>query len=174
MFVLLYERCGILYYMVYVKTVNSNKTNSYYMQEILVIAHCLANPTVRLKGLTPPMQPDFSQNIIQLPCPEFLYLGPRRWEVTSEQLDVPNYRRFCREIFQPAADTIQMLNRAGHSIRLIGIAGSPSCGAKTTSTGMEGGRLHEAGHTHTSGTGIFFDEVIKELEDRDIEFIIDE
>ena len=140
------------------------------MHEIQVIAHCLLNPSVRLKGLKPPKRPNLSDNIIQLPCPEFIYMGPKRWEITKEQLDIPNYRRFCRQIFQPAADTIEMLYHSGHPITLVGVPGSPSCGAQTTSTGMEGGRLHEAEHTHIQGSGIFFEEIIRELEERGIIF----
>ena len=140
------------------------------MHEIYVMAHCLLNPAVRLKGLKPPEHSSLGDNIIQLPCPESIYMGPKRWEVTKEQLDIPNYRRFCRQIFQPAADTIEMLYHSGHHITLVGIPGSPSCGALTTSTGMEGGRLHETGHTHIQGSGIFFEEINRELEERCIEF----
>jgi len=145
---------------------------SYYtcMQEIQVIAHCLINPEVQLKGLKSHSCPDITGSIIQLPCPEVIYLGPKRWEITSEQLDIPNYRRFCRRILRPAVDTIQMLYEAGHSIRLVGVKGSPSCGTLTTSVGMEGGRLCKAGHSHIQGQGVFFQEVIRELEKRNIKF----
>ncbi len=144
------------------------------MHEIQVIAHCLVNPNVRLKGLKSHSSPDITGSLIQLPCPEIIYLGPKRWEITSEQLDIPNYRRFCRRILQPTADIIQVLYESGHSIRLVGVRGSPSCGTLTTSTGMKGGRLHEAGHSHKQGQGIFFKEIIRELENRNIEFNMDE
>lgn len=144
------------------------------MQEIQVISHCLTNPSVRLKGLKPRPLPVLSGNIIQLPCPEAAYFGLNRWEVTREQLDMPNYRRFCRRIFQITADIIQLLYRQGHEIKLIGTAGSPSCGAKTTSSGFKGGILREADHIHQPGTGVFFEEIIKELDQRGIGFNIDE
>ncbi|MDF1558009.1 MAG: hypothetical protein P1P80_07520 [ANME-2 cluster archaeon] len=144
------------------------------MHEIHVTAHCLLNPAVRLKGLKPLEPLSLKDNVIQLPCPESIYLGPNRWEVTKEQLDIPNYRRFCRRIFQPAADTIEMLYRSGYDITLVGVKGSPSCGALTTSMGMEGGRLREADHTHVQGRGIFFEEIIQELGKRGVEFNIKE
>jgi predicted secreted protein len=144
------------------------------MHEIHLIAHCLINPTVRLQGLKPLSGLNVTGNIIQLPCPETVYFGLKRWEVTSEQLDMPNYRRFCRHILLSTIDTIQMLFREGYNIRLIGVAGSPSCGAKTTSIGFKGGHLCETPHTHIQGTGIFFDEIIKELKYRDIEYILKE
>ncbi|MDF1532546.1 MAG: hypothetical protein P1P72_09580 [ANME-2 cluster archaeon] len=140
------------------------------MQEIHVLAHCLLNPSVRLKGLKPLKYPHLTDNIIQLPCPEFIFMGPKRWEITKEQLDIPHYRRFCRQIIKPVADTIEMLYRLGHSFTLVGVPGSPSCGAQTTSTGMEGGRVHEAEHTHIQGSGIFFEEVVCELGERGIKF----
>ncbi|MCL7412830.1 MAG: hypothetical protein M8353_04330 [ANME-2 cluster archaeon] len=152
------------------KMLTNLMSNTWTMQDIHVIAHCLLNPSVRLKGLKPPERPDLSDTIIQLPCPEFIFLGPKRWEMTKEQLDIPKYRRFCRQVFQPTADTIEMLYHSGHPITLVGIPGSPSCGALTTSTGMEGGRLREAEHTHIQCSGIFFEEIIRELEQREIKF----
>jgi len=34
--------------------------------------------------------------LIQIPCPEALYLGLNRWAVTRNQLDMPEYLWFCR------------------------------------------------------------------------------
>jgi predicted secreted protein len=144
------------------------------MQEIRIIAHCLINPSVRLKGLKPPNQPDITGCVIQLPCPEAAYFGLKRWEITKEQLDMPNYRRFCRNIFRTTSDIIRMLNQEGHIIKLIGVPGSPSCGIRTICTGFDGGRLKEVSHIHTQGTGVFFDEIIRELEEKAVTFSIDE
>lgn len=155
--------------------VERNNFNGIYMnhmKEIHIISHCFLNPAVRLKGLKPLPALDLSDNIIQLPCPEASYSGLNRWEVTREQLDIPNYRRFCRKIFQPTADILQMLHQAGYKIKLLGVEGSPSCGVMTTCVGFEGGRLREMEHSHIQGTGIFFDEIIRELKSRDIEFDI--
>lgn len=54
------------------------------MEEINVIAHYLINPSVRLRGLKLPKQPEFSGYIIQLPCPETAYFGLDRWEIMKE------------------------------------------------------------------------------------------
>lgn len=134
---------------------NFNGIHMNHMKEIHIISHCFLNPAVRLKDLKPLPALDLSGNIIQLPCPEAAYSGLKRWETTREQLDIPNYRRFCRNIFQPMADTLQVLYRAGYKIRLIGVKGSPSCGVMTTSVGFEGGRLREMDHSHIQGRGIF-------------------
>ena len=140
------------------------------MTEIHVVAHCLLNPSVRLPGLKSLPQPDSTGNIVQLPCPEAVYFGLKRWEVTKDQLDIPNYKRFCRHIFLSTADTVQLLFQAGYTIKLIGVAGSPSCGAYTITIGFDGGRLHESSHAHIQGTGIFFNEIIQELKFRGISF----
>ncbi|MGD0951792.1 MAG: hypothetical protein ABR985_05270 [Methanotrichaceae archaeon] len=74
--------------------------------EIQVVAHCLLNPHTRVKGLGPlgfrPEPP-----LIQLPCPEALYLGLDRWVVTRNQLEVPEFRRFCGSLIVHYADIIQ-------------------------------------------------------------------
>lgn len=157
---------------VFAKTINLHGANLIHMHEITVVAHCLLNPAVRLHGLKPLSGFEIAGDIIQLPCPEAVYLGLNRWEVTREQMDIPNYRRMCHDIFIATADTIQMLYRAGYDIRLVGVPGSPSCGAKTTSIGMEGGRVHAAEHIHVEGAGIFFQEIFQELRTRGVDFNI--
>ena len=141
--------------------------------EITVLAHCLLNPSTRVKGLRPvPFQPEGP--LIQLPCPEALYLGLDRWASTRNQLDVPEFRRFCRSLITQYADILEMLARQGKRIKIVGLAGSPSCGVDTTSTGYAGGRVHEAEHEHVTGMGIFMEELLAELERRGISFEAEE
>ena len=105
--------------------------------EITVLAHCLLNPSTRVKGLRP-VQFRPEGPLIQLPCPEALYLGLDRWASTRNQLDVPEFRRFCRSLITQYADLLEMLARQGKRIKIVGLAGSPSCGVDTTSTGLRG------------------------------------
>lgn len=140
-------------------------------EEIVVISHCLLNPLVRIKGLKPSVPLDVKgMNIIQLPCPETMYLGINRREITKTQLDFPTYRRFCRKLFLPYADLIEGLATRGTKIKLIGIPKSPSCGVKLTSTGGEPGKTTEFHHRHVEGSGVFMEEIKKELEKRGIVF----
>ncbi|MDI6888209.1 MAG: hypothetical protein QMC78_00730 [Methanocellales archaeon] len=132
----------------------------------LVVAHCLLNPTVRI-GEGAKLK--VSGPVIQLPCPETIYLGLSRWEVTKNQLDIPEYREFCRKLFKPYADMIQQLVERGADVELIGVAKSPSCGAELTSTGYPGGKIAIHKHEHVSGKGIFFEEIEAELNRRGIE-----
>ena len=142
-------------------------------EEVAVAAHCLLNPLTRVKGLDSlafsPAGPT-----IQLPCPEALYLGLERWAVTRNQLDVPQFRRFCRSLILNVADLLDMLFRKGARIRLVGVAGSPSCGVSSTSSGYAGGRVRECEHVHVPGRGIFMEELIGELERRGIIFDCEE
>ena len=142
-------------------------------QEITVAAHCLLNPLTRVRGLAPlPFRAEGPT--VQLPCPEALYLGLARWAVTRNQLDVPQFRRFCRELLAPYADLLQMLTGEGVILRIVGAAGSPSCGVTTTSSGYTGGRVRECEHVHVAGRGVFMEELLAELERRGVPFRVDE
>lgn len=140
---------------------------------VTIVAHCLLNPLTRVRGLLPvAFQPE--GHTVQLPCPEALYLGLSRWAVTRNQLDVPQFRRFCRALIKPHADLLEMLARDGAGLRIVGLAGSPSCGVITTSSGYTGGRPHAAEHAHVSGRGVFMEELLAELERRGVGYVAEE
>lgn len=86
------------------------------------------------------------------------------------QLDVPEFRRFCRALLSHYADTIELLEKSGCKIKLVGVRGSPSCGIETTSSGYSGGRVRETEHRHVSGPGAFMEELLCELERRKVKF----
>lgn len=138
-----------------------------------MVAHCLLNPLTRVRGLEP-LDISIAGPTVQLPCPEALYLGLERWAVTRNQLDVPEHRRFCRSLIVQYADLLQMLAKEGTRVRIVGVAGSPSCGVATTSSGYAGGRVRECEHEHVPGQGIFMEELIGELERRGIPFEAEE
>jgi predicted secreted protein len=142
-------------------------------KEILVTAHCLQNPFTRVKGLKGPAF-RLEGPTIQLPCPEALYLGLDRWAVTKNQLDVPEFRRFCQSLIANFADLLEMLAHQGVRLKVIGIAGSPSCGVATTSNGYTGGLVQKAAHTRVKGRGVFMEELLAELERRKVAFQVAE
>ena len=109
-----------------------------------------------------------------MPCPEALYMGLDRWAVTRNQLDVPEFRRFCRSLIVHYADLLEMLARQGKRIKIVGLAGSPSCGVDTTSSGYAGGRVRECEHEHVAGKGVFMEELMAELERRGVAFRAEE
>jgi predicted secreted protein len=137
--------------------------------DVDVVAHCLLDPLTRVKGLKG-MSFRAEGPVVQLPCPEALYLGLDRWAVTRNQLDVPQFRRFCRSIACQYADLLEMLFRKGVRIRVVGVARSPSCGVNTTTRGYEGGRVREAAHEVVPGPGVFMDELLEELKKRGVAF----
>ncbi len=138
-------------------------------KEITVAAHCLLNPLTRVKGLAPvPFRPEGPT--VQLPCPEALYLGLERWAVTRNQLDVPQFRRFCRDLIEDYVDLLEMLAREGARLCIVGVAGSPSCGVITTSSGYTGGLPCVAEHARVAGRGVFMEELLEELERRNVPF----
>lgn len=140
-------------------------------KEIFVIGHCLVNVYSRLKGIkAPPKTEICSRNVIQLPCPEMIYLGTSRREITKDQLDIPNYRRFCRSLFEPFADMIEQFYQEGYSINLLGVPNSPSCGVETTTIGGPAGRVSEFTHESVEGMGVFYEEIMKELGERGVFF----
>jgi len=143
------------------------------MNEVRVLGHCLLNPLARIKGANPPLPVDTKgANVIQLPCPESMFFGMRRREITKDQLDHPAYRRFCQEIFTPFADLLEDLAAAGIKIKIIGVPKSPSCGVEMTSVGGEPGKVKEFHHSHIPGPGVFMEEIIKELKKRNVKFEI--
>jgi predicted secreted protein len=143
--------------------------------EIRVVAHCLLNPSTRVKGLKPvEFRPEGEGPLIQLPCPEALYMGLDRWAVTRNQLDVPEFRRFCRSLIIHYADLLEMLARQGARIKILGVTGSPSCGVSTTTKGYQGGKVKEARHEHVSGTGVFMEVLFAELKRREVPFECEE
>jgi predicted secreted protein len=137
--------------------------------ELQAVAHCLLNPHTRVKGLG---HLDFKPKppLVQLPCPEALYLGLDRWAMTKNQLDVPEFRRFCSSLIVHYADIIELLASKGASTKIVGVAGSPSCGVLTTSDGYQGGRVQESHHRHVTGMGVFMEELTRELEKRRVTF----
>lgn len=139
------------------------------MTTIRVVAHCLMNPETRLPGLRhvafSPKAP-----LIQLLCPEAGCLGLDRWAVTKNQIDLPSYRRYCREIFLHHADLIEQFSKKGYEIEIVGVEGSPSCGVKSTTSGYTGGKIRPQDHSHVSGMGVFMEEVALELRRRAISF----
>lgn len=148
---------------------NENKS------EVVVIGHCLLNPLTKIKGAKPPLPLDTKgANIIQLPCPEAMFFGMRRREITRDQLDHPAYRRFCRKLFTPFADLLEDLAASGIKIKIIGVPKSPSCGVEITSVGGEPGKVKEFHHSHAPGPGVFMEEIIKELKKRGVEFEIED
>ncbi|GBF35608.1 hypothetical protein DCCM_4737 [Desulfocucumis palustris] len=80
--------------------------------------------------------------IIQLPCPEMVVYGIKRWGHVREQFDTLFFREKCQDIIKPI--TYQLLDYVKNGYKVIGIIGvdgSPSCGVNLTCSGDWGGEF---------------------------------
>ena len=59
-------------------------------------------------------------------------------------------------------------------LRIVGAAGSPSCGVLTTSRSYRGGRVRECEHARVNGRGVFMEELLAELERRGVAARVEE
>ena len=126
-------------------------------QKILVVSHCLLNTAAkvrrydraessaeeRLRLQVARRALDRGVQLLQLPCPDFLAYGARRWGHVYEQFDTPFFRALCRELLAPVCEQL-LCYAQDESFRLLGVLGidgSPSCGVKHTCRGEWGGEL---------------------------------
>lgn len=127
-------------------------------KNIVLVSHCLLNqnsvvhPLARARGPFPIIKLllDMGIGIIQLPCPEFKYLGIERKPMTKKEYDALEYRDLCKKLFIPTLKDIETYIKAGYEIKgIIGINESPTCSI-------------------TEQRGIFMEEIFKLLEDKKI------
>ena len=110
-------------------------------RNIVVVCHCILNCNSKVEGLS---EFDGAINIsssliekgfglIQLPCPEMILYGIKRWGHTSEQFDNMFYRSQCRDMLMPYIMQFENYLRNNYDIKgIIAIDGSPSCGYNKT------------------------------------------
>jgi predicted secreted protein len=154
-------------------------------KRILVACHCLLNanakvfPLARYPGAFLPALRPFLEDgtgIVQLPCPETVYLGMARFGMTREQYDHPRFRAACREMLGPQVDQLSAFVAAGYAVTaVVGMDGSPSCGVFRTCLGYRGGEPGApesdlpgqiAAGRIAPGTGVFMEELRAMLADR--------
>lgn len=157
-------------------------------KRILVVCHCLLNANAKVVPLaTCPgvcMEPlrasiEAGVGLVQLPCPETVAMGMRRFGMTKEQYEHAAFRRQCRAMLEPVLDQIQAFAAAGYEITgLVGVDGSPNCGVRTTCFGYEGGEISApesnipeqlANITFGPGQGVFMEELLAGLGARHID-----
>ena len=105
-------------------------------KKLVLLSHCILNqnsvvlPLARSKGgfLIAKSLLDEGVGIIQLPCPEFKFLGPERKPMNKEEYDSPEYRSLCRNLFTPILEDIKKYLAQDYSLLgIIGINESPTC-----------------------------------------------
>jgi predicted secreted protein len=108
---------------------------------------CVLHPGLRAEGITKPTDLDwfaktvqrchtFGIEIVPLPCPETLYLGPDRKPGTYlERLNTPAFSDLLDRLEQGVAAVIR---GRGPPLCIIGVNSSPTCGVTSTWYGAEG------------------------------------
>jgi predicted secreted protein len=147
----------------------------YRSKRILVVCHCLLNANAKVYPLAScegvyrqvvAKSIDQGVGLLQLPCPETVYLGLNRWGMTREQYDHPTFRECCRQMLLPSIAQITGFANAGYQILgVIGMDGSPNCGVNRTCYGFYGGEISAEGVIEAqrerlefrSGKGVFME-----------------
>jgi nucleoside 2-deoxyribosyltransferase/predicted secreted protein len=120
---------------------------------------CILNPALRAEGITKPSDLEafertktrcdaFGIEMIPLPCPETLFLGPDRPPGTFlERLDTPAFFRLMDEL---EAQVEKIISKHGPPLCIIGVNSSPTCGVTSTWYGSRGDELPKR-----KGRGVF-------------------
>lgn len=157
-------------------------------KKIVILCHCLLNSNSKVSGLA--TFPGCSENlvcsiiktgagIIQLPCPELSFLGPKRWGMTKEQYDTPMYREHCKEILSSIVQQVVAYNDDGYEIqKIVGVNGSPTCGITKTCFGYTGGELDKEFTQYkdlkmNDGKGVMIEVLVNLLKEHGLSFSLD-
>ncbi len=150
-------------------------------KRVLLVAHCVLNQNVKIDRCAryPGMIEQVSQvlidagvGLIQMPCPELLYLGldrqvDKRASATIESEDTRVARRMtedtgkalCREIASNLVYQVEEYRKNGFEIiGIVGIDGSPTCGVETAWSNNQ----------EEQGAGVFLQVFREELDRRNI------
>lgn len=128
-------------------------------KKVIIMSHCILNqnsvvyPLARAKGAFSFVKEivDSGVGIIQLPCPEFKFLGITRKPMNKEEYDTKEYRELCKRLFVPILEDLSVYIESGYEFcGIIGINQSPSCSI-------------------TGSKGIFMEEIFNMLYEQGIE-----
>ena len=107
---------------------------------------CILNPLLRAEGITKPSDIElfertiarcnrFDIEMVPLPCPETLYLGPDRKPGTFlERLNTPAFTHLLDDLVQKVQ---AIIDERGPPLCILGVNSSPTCGVTRTYYGSE-------------------------------------
>jgi nucleoside 2-deoxyribosyltransferase/predicted secreted protein len=125
----------------------------------VLLSPCALNPALRAEGITKPSDLElfrkvterckkFNIEMVPLPCPETLYLGPDRMPGTFlERLDTPEFLTLLNDHVEKVNTAIE---HRGPPLCIIGVNSSPTCGVTSTYYGAEGDKPAKR-----AGRGVF-------------------
>ncbi|HNX16830.1 MAG TPA: nucleoside 2-deoxyribosyltransferase [Methanoregula sp.] len=121
---------------------------------------CILNPSLRAKGITHPADiavfaramgrcKKFGIDVVPLPCPETLYLGPDRKPGTFlERLNTPEFATLLENL---CGQVNAIIAEKGQPLCILGVNSSPTCGVTSTYYGEEGDKPAKR-----AGRGVFY------------------
>ena len=120
---------------------------------------CILNPELRAEGITNPSDivlfnraqercRKFSIDMVPLPCPETLYLGPGHKPGTFlERLNTPAFAAVLDDLER---EVRELIDNRGPPLCIVGVNSSPTCGVTHTYYGS-----HEDQPPKRAGRGVF-------------------
>jgi nucleoside 2-deoxyribosyltransferase/predicted secreted protein len=108
---------------------------------------CILNPALRAEGITKSSDlgffgsaiercKKFGIDMVPLPCPETVYLGPDRKPGTFlERLNTPEFTNLLDELLKK---TKAVIDQRENPVCILGVNSSPTCGVTSTYYGSEG------------------------------------
>ncbi len=158
-------------------------------RKILMVSHCILNSNAKVEGLSQyegifkevvDMIHEEGIGIIQLPCPEMIMYGIKRWGHVKEQFDTLFYRENCRKMLKPIIGQVKGYTDAGYEIiGVLGVDGSPSCGVNLTCSGNWAGDFSSKEDIEDKvrdlkiieSSGVFIEELKKYFEEYNLEIL---
>ncbi|WP_300276290.1 CD3072 family TudS-related putative desulfidase [Peptacetobacter sp.] len=116
--------------------------------------------------------------IIQLPCPELIMYGSKRWGHVKDQFDTPYFRNTCKKELETYILQIEeYINNGYNIIGILGIDGSPSCGINLTCRGNWKGEIGSNPNlkdtintiSYTKEMGVMMEELKKLIKEKNID-----
>ncbi len=113
-------------------------------KKIVFVSNCLLNANNKVMEFAryPGMFTEVVQTLdkygiglLQMPCPEVLYMGNQRWWHSRNLYDNAGFRRFCRTLAKQMADYMENYAIVGYDVVAVLVCdGSPTCGVTVHST----------------------------------------
>lgn len=159
----------------------NNRMEDARSKKVVFVASCLLNTNNKVMGLAryPGMCKEVLNTInknglgvMQMQCPETLYLGVQRWWATKNLYDNVGFRPFCRNLAKQIVDYMVAYEQVDYeTVAVLCCDGSPTCGYKLTGWDENWGGPPadlDFNETLVEGSGVYIEELIKEIEERNI------
>ncbi len=154
-------------------------------KKIIVVCHCLLNCNSKVEGLSvfggahEVVRRIISEGygLIQLPCPEMIMYGIKRWGHVKNQFDTPFFKSQCRLMLTQYIQQFKDYIENGYSIpSIIAVNYSPSCGYdKTCISEQCGGNSKETGEYNVESVnekGVFIEVLENMLKEENLDIKI--